>query len=99
MTEEEQKEQQQAARPPRAAAYNPELVRLGHVGRLLEGKATLQRPTREMIFEESFLEGLKAKGINLKGCLTFSKEYREMSPGINGKGIDGAIKVLTPQPT
>ena len=82
----------------RAATYSPELARLGLIGRLLEGPATLTRITKEMEFEEAFLLSLKECGMELKSNLKFCEIMRTYSPGVDGKGIDGALKVLAPQP-
>jgi hypothetical protein len=83
----------------KATSMNPEQTRLKLVGKLAEGSATLQRPTARQVECYATIKAFESIGIEMRATSEYMRHNFEMSPGVDGKGIDGLIKVVTPVPS
>ncbi len=78
--------------------YSAEILRLEIISRLMEGRADLQRISREQKDVEAAHDAFAEKGIHLPGCKRYIVSNRELSPAIDGMREDFLARVLPQQP-
>ncbi len=80
----------------RVSGLNPELIRQDNIKLLLgrPSSATLCRLNLDMMVVEALLDSGQELGIFLPASRRFAVAVREMSPGLDGKGIAIAADVL-----
>ncbi|MFA4971910.1 MAG: hypothetical protein WC683_04805 [bacterium] len=92
------KEEKQPSTPRGRHIYSAEILRLEIISRLMEGRADLQRISREQKDVEAAHDAFAEKGIHLPGCKRYIVSNRELSPAIDGMREDFLARVLPLQP-
>ena len=82
----------------RVAQFAPEVLRHNAILRLMEGRATLSRISKEQIILESLVDSAEELGYKLPATKVLIRSARELSPGLDGLGRGEAVKCLTPTP-
>lgn len=78
----------------KSSSSSPDIIRLNAILKLMEGKATLSRISREQIILESLIDAAETLGYNLPATRVLVTSSRELSPGLDGLGRGEAVKCL-----